>query len=332
VPNDDLAFVTGATGFVGSAVARALAAAGFRVRALVRRNSSRANLDGLSIEFAEGDMRDAAAVRSAASGARYVFHVAADYRLWASDPEEIMRANVEGTRVVMEAAAAAGAERIVYTSSVATLKPFPDGKPADEARPLSEDEAIGAYKKSKVAAERLVEAMVKDGLPAVIVNPSAPIGPRDRRPTPTGRLIVEAASGRIPAFVDTGLNLVHVDDVAAGHLLAARKGRIGERYILGGEDMTLAELLARIARLVGRTPPRISLPRWPIYPIAFAAEAMARLTGREPFVTVDGLRMSEYLMYFTSAKAERELGYKPRPAEDGIRDAIDWFRAAGYLS
>lgn len=332
MPNDDLAFVTGATGFVGSAVARALAAAGFRVRALVRRNSSRANLDGLAIEFAEGDMRDAAAVRSTASGARYVFHVAADYRLWAPDPEEIMRANVEGTRVVMEAAAAAGAERIVYTSSVATLKPFPDGKPADEARPLSEDEAIGAYKKSKVAAERLVEAMVKDGLPAVIVNPSAPIGPRDRRPTPTGRLIVEAASGRIPAFVDTGLNLVHVDDVAAGHLLAARKGRIGERYILGGEDMTLAELLARIARLVGRTPPRISLPRWPIYPIAFAAEATARLTGREPFVTVDGLRMSEYLMYFTSAKAERELGYKPRPAEDGIRDAIDWFRAAGYLS
>jgi dihydroflavonol-4-reductase len=332
VANDDLALVTGATGFIGSAVARALVAAGFRVRALARRGSSRANLEGLALEFAEGDMRDAAAVRSAASGARYVFHVAADYRLWAPDPEEIMRANVEGTRTVMEAAAKAGAERIVYTSSVATLKPVPDGKPADETRPLSEEQAIGAYKKSKVVAERLVEAMVEDGLPAVIVNPSAPIGPRDRRPTPTGRLIVEAASGRIPAFVDTGLNLVHVDDVAAGHLLALRKGRIGERYILGGENMTLAELLACIARLVGRTPPRISLPRWPIYPIAFAAEAMARLTKREPFVTIDGLRMSEYLMYFTSAKAEQELGYKPRPAEDGVRDAIDWFRAAGYLS
>jgi dihydroflavonol-4-reductase len=332
VPNNDLALVTGATGFVGSAVVRALLEAGFGVRALVRQSSARANLDGLGVEFAEGDMRDKGAVRAAADGARYVFHVAADYRLWAPDPGEIMRANVEGTRVVMEAAAAAGAERVVYTSSVATLKPFPDGKPAGETRALSEDEAIGAYKKSKVAAERLVEAMVKDGLPAVIVNPSAPIGPRDRRPTPTGRMIVEAASGRMPAFVDTGLNLVHVDDVATGHLLALRHGVVGERYILGGENMTLTELLGRIARRVGRTPPRISLPRWPIYPIAIAAEAMARLTKREPFVTLDGLRMSEYLMYFTSAKAERDLGYKPRPAEKGIRDAVRWFREAGYLS
>lgn len=332
VPNNDLAFVTGATGFVGSAVVRALLAAGFSVRALARRQSGKANLDGLGVELVEGDMRDSAAVRAGVEGTRYVFHVAADYRLWAPNPDEILRANVEGTRVVMEAAAAAGVERIVYTSSVATLEPCDDGEPADETRPLTESEAIGAYKKSKVAAERLVEAMVKDGLPAVIVNPSAPIGPRDRRPTPTGRLIVEAASGRIPAFVDTGLNVVHVDDVATGHLLALSKGRVGERYILGGENMTLAKLLARIARLTGRTPPRISLPRWPIYPIAFAAEAMARLTKREPFVTVDGLRLSEYLMYFTSAKAERELGYRPRAAEGAIRDAIDWFRAAGYLS
>jgi dihydroflavonol-4-reductase len=324
--------VTGATGFVGSAVVRALLAGGLRVRALARRSSPKANLDGLDIELAEGDMRDAGAVRDAAEGARYVFHVAADYRLWAPDPEEIMRANVEGTRTVMEAAAGAGAERVVYTSSVATLKPLPDGTPADETSALPEDEAIGAYKKSKIAAERLVEAMVGDGLPAVIVNPSAPVGPRDLRPTPTGRMIVEAASGRIPAFVDTGLNIVHVDDVAAGHLLALRKGRIGERYILGGENMTLAELLARIARLVGRTPPRLSLPRWPLYPIAYVAEAVARMTGREPFVTVDGLRMSEYLMYFTSAKAERELTYRPRAAEEALRDAIAWFRSAGYLS
>ncbi len=332
MPSTDLALVTGATGFVGSAVVRALLAGGLRVRALARRSSPKANLDGLDIELAEGDMRDAGAVRDAAEGARYVFHVAADYRLWAPDPEEIMRANVEGTRTVMEAAAGAGAERIVYTSSVATLKPLAGGTPADETSALSEDEAIGAYKKSKVAAERLVEAMVGDGLPAVIVNPSAPVGPRDLRPTPTGRMILEAASGRIPAFVDTGLNIVHVDDVASGHLLALRKGRIGERYILGGENMTLAELLARIARLVGRTPPRLSLPRWPLYPIAYAAEALARMTGREPFVTVDGLRMSEYLMYFTSAKAERELGYRPRSADEAVRDAIAWFRSAGYLS
>ena len=332
MPNEDYAFVTGGTGFVGSAVVRALLAAGFGVRALVRRNSSRANLDGLKVELVEGDMRDPDAVRSAAKGVRYVFHVAADYRLWAPDPEEILQANVEGTRIVMEAARAAGVERVVYTSSVATLKPSHDGEPADETARLSESEAIGAYKRSKIVAERLVEGMIGEGLPAVIVNPSAPVGPRDRRPTPTGRMIVEAASGRIPAFVDTGLNLVHVDDIADGHVAALRHGRIGERYILGGQNMTLAELLGKIARLTGRSPPRIKLPRWPIYPIAFAAEAMARLTKREPFVTLDGLRMSEYLMYFTSAKAERELGYRPRPAEEGIRDAIRWFREAGYLS
>ena len=327
-----LAFVTGATGFLGSHVARILAEQGAQLRLLVRPTSDLCNISDLDADRITGDLRDPISFEKALSGCDALFHVAADYRLWAPDPGEILRANVEGTRVVMEAAASAGVERVVYTSSVATLKPRDGGEPADETRPLTESEAIGAYKKSKVAAERLVEAMVKDGLPAVIVNPSAPIGPRDRRPTPTGRLIVEAASGRIPAFVDTGLNVVHVDDVATGHLLALSKGRVGERYILGGENMTLAELLARIARLTGRTPPRISLPRWPIYPIAFAAEAMARLTKREPFVTVDGLRLSEYLMYFTSAKAERELGYKPRAAEEAIRDAIDWFRAAGYLS
>jgi dihydroflavonol-4-reductase len=267
------------------------------------------------------------------AGIRHVFHVAADYRLWARDPNEIYAANVDGTRTIMQEAQRLGAERIVYTSSVATIALREDGTPADESIGLSVEEGIGAYKRSKIAAERLVEAMVaSENLPAVIVNPSTPIGPRDVKPTPTGRIIVEAARGRMPGFVDTGLNLVHVDDVAEGHIAALRCGRIGERYILGGENMTLAELLGRIARLVGRTPPRISLPRWPIYPIAFAAEAMARLTKREPFVTVDGLRMSEYLMYFTSAKAERELGYKPRRAEEGIRDAIRWFREAGYLS
>ena len=244
----DCAFITGATGFVGSAVARKLVAAGLGVRALVRPHSPRTNLDGLQIDIVEGDMRDKDAVFAAAKDARYVFHVAADYRLWAPDPEEIVQTNVEGTRVVMEAARAVQPERIVYTSSVATLKLRQDGLPADETTPLAEAKAVGAYKRSKVAAERLVERMIGDGLPAVIVNPSTPIGPRDLRPTPTGRMIVEAASGRMPAFVDTGLNLVHVDDVAAGHLAALRHGRIGERYILGGENMTLAELLGRIAR------------------------------------------------------------------------------------
>ncbi|MGZ5849320.1 MAG: hopanoid-associated sugar epimerase [Methyloceanibacter sp.] len=330
--NNDRAFITGATGFVGSAVVRKLLAAGFSVRALARHHSPRSNLDGLQVDIVEGDMRDRGAVFAAAKDARYVFHVAADYRLWAPDPEEIMRANVEGTRVVMEAARDRGAERVVYTSSVATLKLREDGLPTDETMPLAENQGIGAYKRSKVAAERLVERMIGDGLPAVIVNPSTPIGPRDLRPTPTGRIIVEAASGRMPAFVDTGINLVHVDDVAAGHLAALNQGRIGERYILGGENMTLAELLGRIAQLTGRPLPRLRLPLALIYPFAFGAEAIARVTKREPFVTLDGLRMAKHPMYFTSTKAERDLGYTARPAETGLRDAIDWFRQAGFLS
>jgi dihydroflavonol-4-reductase len=328
----DIAFITGASGFVGSAVTRELLREGLGVRALVRRNSPRKNLDGLNIEIVEGDMRDQASMRQAVKGARYVFHVAADYRLWAPDPGEIIRANIEGTRSVMEAARDVGAERIVYTSSVATLKLHEDGSPANESEPLSETEAIGAYKKSKVAAERLVERMVGDGLPAVIVNPSTPIGPRDIKPTPTGRIVIEAAEGRMPAYVDTGLNMVHVDDVAVGHIAALRQGRIGERYILGGENMSLADLLGRIARSVGRSPPTIRIPRQLIYPIAIGAEALARLTGKEPFVTLDGLRLAKYLMYFSSAKAERELGYRTRPADEAIRDAIAWFRQAGMLS
>jgi len=333
VSSKDLAFVTGASGFVGSAVARALFRSGYGVRALVRRDSPRVNLDGLGLEVVEGDMRDAEAIAAAVQGARYVFHVAADYRLWAPDPNEIMRTNVDGTRVVMTAARNAGVERIVYTSSVATLKLEEDDRPADETRPMTEHEAIGTYKRSKVAAERLVEDMVRrESLPAVIVNPSTPIGPRDVRPTPTGRIIVEAASGRMPAFVDTGLNLVHVDDVAAGHVAALERGRIGERYILGGENLSLADLLARIAVLTGRRPPRVRLPRALVYPLAFAAESVARVTRAEPFVTLDGLRMAKYKMYFTSAKAERELGYISRPVEDALRDALQWFRAHSYLS
>lgn len=327
----DVAFVTGASGFVGSAVAHALVGAGYKVRALVRRSSPRTNLDVAGLEVVEGDMRDEQAVARAARGARYVFHVAADYRLWAPDPEEIVRNNKAGTRAVLSAARQVGAERIVYTSSVATLRVHADGTPAGESEPLDEAGAIGAYKRSKVAAERLALAMIGEGLPAVIVNPSTPLGPRDVRPTPTGRIVVEAAAGRMPAFVDTGLNIVHVDDVAAGHLLALRHGRIGERYILGGDNLTLAEILATIARLTGRRPPRLRLPRAAIFPLAYAAEAVARVTGREPFVTVDGLRMARHRMFFSSAKAERELGYKARPASAAIADAVAWFRAVGMI-
>ena len=329
----DIAFVTGASGFVGSAVARALLADGMTVRALVRRPSPRTNLVGLGLDIIEGDMRDAAALAQGVNGARYVFHVAADYRLWAPDPQDIMRANIDGTRAVMQAALAARCERVVYTSSVATLKLHGDSRPSDETRPLSEAEGIGAYKRSKIAAERLVEGMIaRDRLPAVIVHPSTPIGPRDVRPTPTGRIIIEAASGRMPAFVDTGLNLVHVDDVAAGHLAALKHGEIGERYILGGEDMTLAQMLAVIATCVGRRPPKVKLPRSAIFPLAYAAEAVARVTKREPFVTVDGLRMAKYKMYFSSAKAERDLNYRARPAAEAVSEAIDWFRQAGMIA
>jgi dihydroflavonol-4-reductase len=278
-------------------------------------------------------MRDAAEVARAIAGTRFLFHVAADYRLWARKREEILVNNREGTRLLMQAALAAGVERVVYTSSVATLACAANGGSADETMRLSESCAIGAYKQSKVAAERVVETLIgRENLPAIIVHPTAPIGPRDQKPTPTGRVIIEAASGRIPGFVDTGLNLVHVDDVAQGHLAALTRGQIGERYILGGENMTLAALLGRIAHLTGHAPPRLRLPRALIYPIAFAAEAIARVTKREPFVTLDGLRMAKHRMYFTSAKAERDLGYRARPVDDGLRDAIGWFRQAGLLS
>ena len=329
----DAALVTGASGFVGSALARALAAKGFSLRLAVRASSRRDNLEGVRAEIVTADMRDLAALRQAMQGARYVFHVAADYRLWARDPSEIVRNNLDGTRAVMQAAQGAGAERIVYTSSVATLKPHSDGTPADETSRHTEESAIGAYKKSKLVAERLVERMAaEDGLPAVIVNPSTPIGPRDIKPTPTGRIIVEAALGRIPAFVDTGLNLVHVDDVAQGHLLALERGRVGESYILGGQDVSFRDAVGAIAELTGRRAPRIGLPRAPLFPLAYAAEAVARLTGKEPFITVDALKMAKYRMFFSSAKAERELGYSARPYREALIDALDWFRSAGYLT
>ncbi len=314
--------VTGASGFGGSAVARIARERGFDVRVVIRKTSSRQNLEGLDAEVVIGDMRDEASMRAAMKGVRYLLHVAADYRIWARDPGEIERANLEGTEATMRAALAEGVERIVYTSSVATLKVSPAGEIVDETKPAQAHQTIGAYKRSKVLAERAVERMVAiDGLPAVIVNPSTPIGPRDVKPTPTGRIIV-----------DTGLNLVHVDDVANGHFLALERGVIGERYILGGENLSLQQMLADIAGLAGRKPPTIKLPRGPLYPLAFGAELYAKFSGKEPFVTVDGLRMSKNKMYFTSAKAERELGYRARPYGEGLSHALDWFRANGYLN
>ena len=329
----DRVLVTGASGFLGSAVARALVARGLRVRALVRPTSPRDNLEGLGCDVVSGDLTDRASLGTALNGMRHLFHVAADYRFWARDPSVILRVNVEGTRTLMQEALAAGVERIVHTSSVATLKLAGATRPVDETAPLSPDEAIGVYKRSKTLAERAVEAMIRDDkLPAVIVNPTTPIGPRDIKPTPTGRILLDAARGRIPAFVDTGLNFAHVDDIAEGHLLAFERGRIGERYILGGENVLLHDLLATIADAAGRRAPRIRLPRTPLFPLAYGAQAFAFITGREPLMTVDALRMSRYRMFFTCAKAKRELGYSSRAYQQGVIDALAWFRKAGYLT
>ena len=325
--------VTGATGFVGSAVLRALIRRGEPVRALVRPSSSLRLLEGLPVQIVTGDLDEPASCRGALRGCDALFHVAADYRLWVPQPEPMYRTNVDGTRELLLAGAEAGVKRIVYTSSVATLGLRADHLPSDETTPATLADMIGHYKRSKFLAEQAVRELVAgSGLPVVIVNPSAPVGPADARPTPTGRVVLEAARGRIPAFVDTGLNLVHVDDVAEGHLLAFEHGRIGERYILGGDNLSLREMLAEIARLVDRKPPRLQLPPRALLPVAFLAEAIARLgIGGEPLVTADGVRMARKPMYFTSAKAERELGYRSRPAAEGLRDAIHWYRSCGYL-
>jgi dihydroflavonol-4-reductase len=324
--SQDLVLVTGASGFVGSAIANTAREAGYAVRVLVRATSPRTNVHPED-EVVLGDLADPASLASACKGVRYLFHAAADYRLWSRDPDELVRTNLDGTRNLMGEALRADIERIVYTSSVATISPG-----FDETRPLDAEAAIGNYKRSKVLAERAVEKMVtRDRLPAVIVNPSTPIGPRDVKPTPTGRVIVEAASGRMPGYVDTGLNLAHVDDVAAGHLAALQRGRIGERYILGGENVLLSQMLADIAGLVGRKAPWLRFPRHAIWPLAIGAEAVARFTGREPFVTRDALRMAAYRMFFDDTKARRELGYSSRPYREGIADAISWFRQEGYI-
>ena len=325
--------VTGGSGFVGSAIIRRLLDAGHEIRALVRSSSARDNLVGLPIEIVVGDLLDPESLIRAARGCNAVFHAAADYRLWIPKPDEIYAANVSGTVNLMRAAAESGVKRIVYTSSVAALGLNANGAPADEETPVALADMIGHYKRSKFLAEAEVRHLAAEQkIPVVIVNPSAPVGPRDIRPTPTGRMIVEAAAGRMPAYVETGLNIVHVDDVAEGHLRAYERGAVGQRYILGGTNMTLHEILEIVAEITGRPAPRIKLPHAVVMPIAYVAEAMARIGGFEPVATVDSVRMAKKLMYFSSDKARRDLGYSPRPARQALADAVQWFDAHGYLA
>jgi dihydroflavonol-4-reductase len=325
------ALVTGATGFVGAAVARALLQAGWQVRTLVRKGSDRRNLQPLPVELVEGDLADCGSLARAAADCEALFHVAADYRLGAREPGDLYRTNVDGTRNILNAARQAGVPRVVYTSSVATIGIPVDGSPGREETPVALTDMIGHYKRSKYLAEEVAREAVGEGTAVVIVNPSTPIGPGDVKPTPTGQMVLDAASGRMPAYVDTGLNIVHVDDVAAGHLLAFHHGRVGERYILGGQDMTLREILIEIAQLVGRKPPRIRLPSGVVLPIAYAAEFVSRLTGGTTRVTVEGVRMARKRMFFSSEKAARELGYQWRAPPKAFEDAVIWLREQGLL-
>ena len=326
------ALVTGASGFVGSAVLRHLVDAGHEVRVLMRPTSDRRNIEGVACEPVLGDLTDMASLRDAAAGCDAVFNVAADYRMWVTDHDEMYRANVDGTRNILLAAAEAGVTRIIHTSSVAAIGYRDDGAPADEDTPGDLTRMIGPYKRSKYLAD--VEARrlaAEDGVPVVVVNPSAPFGPRDIKPTPTGGMVVAFGRGRMPAYIDTGLNVVHVDDVARGHLLAHEFGVLGERYILGGDNMSLRDILVTLADHIGRAPPRVRLPRLPLFPVAWASEVIGRIAGFEPSLTLNALRMAKRRMYYSSAKAGRVLGYRPRSGAEALRDAADWYRDNGYL-
>jgi dihydroflavonol-4-reductase len=328
------ALVTGATGFIGAHLARALVERGLGVRCLVRSAAAAGRrfdlLADLAVEIVPGDLRDAAALRDAVEGCDVVYHCAADYRLYAPDPSAMYASNVAGTENLLAACAAAGTSRVVYTSSVGALGLRRDGA-ADESTPVAFESMIGSYKRSKFQAERVAETWAARGLPVVIVNPSTPIGDGDVKPTPTGQMVVDFLERRFPAYVDTGLNLIDVRDVAAGHLLAAEKGRPGERYILGHRDMTLKEILDALARLTGLPAPRVRLPHWVPLGFAYAASAVSRVTGRPPRATPEAVRMSRHRMFFAATKAVRELGLPQSPIEPALARAVNWFTGHGYV-
>ncbi len=326
-----LAFITGATGFLGSHVARVLAEQGAQLRLLVRPTSDLRNIADLNGERVEGDLRDPASIEKALAGCEALFHVAADYRLWVRDPEQMYRSNVEGTRALLEAARKQRVRRVVYTSSVATMGFSSNGTLADENSPVSLADMIGHYKRSKFMAEQVAFEAARSGVDVVVVNPTTPIGERDIKPTPTGRIVVDFLKRKFPAYVDTGLNLVDATECARGHIQALEKGRAGERYILGGENLTLKQILDRLAVITGLPSPRVKLP----YVFALAAGVVdetvtGRILGREPRATIDAVRMGRKKMFVTSAKAERELGWRPASVDGALRRSVDWFRANGY--
>ena len=325
-------FVTGATGFVGSHVARALAEQGADLRLLVRASSDLRNIESLNAERVVGDLRDPASLEKAISGCEAVFHVAADYRLWVRDPEQMYRANVDGTKAILNVAKKNRVRRVVYTSSVATMGFTGNGHPADENSPVSLENMIGPYKRSKFMAEQVALEAGRSGMDVVVVNPTTPVGERDIKPTPTGRIVVDFLKKKFPAYVDTGLNLVDVQECARGHVAALEKGRSGERYILGGENLTLKQILDKLAAITGLPSPKVKVP----YVMALATGVVdevvtGRILGREPRATIDAVRMGRKKMFVTSAKAERELGWKPAPVDDALRRSVEWFRSNGYV-
>src|SRR5690349_3829163 len=327
-----LAFLTGATGFVGSHVARTLAEKGADLRLLVRTNSNKKNLDDLKADLVTGDLRDSGSLEKGIAGCDVVFHVAADYRLWVRDPDEMYRANVEGTRAILEAARKANIRRVVYTSSVATMGFTSNGQPADEKSPVSLANMIGPYKRSKFMAEQVAIEAARAGQDVVIVNPTTPVGERDIKPTPTGRIVIDFLKKKFPAYVDTGLNLVDVRESALGHVAALEKGRSGERYVLGGENLTLKQILDKLAVITGLPSPKVRVP----YVVALATGVVDEVvTGhilrREPRVTIDAVRMGRKKMFASSVKAERELGWRAVPVDDALRRAVEWFQANGYV-
>ncbi len=326
-------FLTGGTGFVGANLARLLIEKGFHVRALARKGSNRKNLEGLPVEIVEGGLSDEAALKAGCSGARFAFHCAADYRLWVQNPEAMYESNVQGTVHVVEAALRAGCEKIVHCSSVAVVKPRPDRRPADETSEYaSESEIVSHYKKSKYLAEKEALKLAQKGAPVVVVNPAAPIGDHDVKPTPTGKIVVDFLNGRIPSYIETGLNVVFARDVALGHLLAAEKGRIGERYILGGENITFKAMLEILADISGLPGPQFKTPYSVAYVFAALDSARAKLMGGEPLAPLDAVKMAKYYMWYDSTKAQKEWGYHPVSAHEALKSAVNWFLENGYVS